>query len=152
MIPVRFWFAAAMFLRSLRRRCGASAESVSLADFMEENRVGNDATLAFRRAVEFCSGSTGYANWSSLSYTYDIYPDLAFEKYKYVTNNSAGLKRLLFDLDGMEDFTLRGEGAHLVLHGYVFGFFRRLLHEISRFADLRSTMRVRSIRRGTITG
>lgn len=88
---------------------------------MEENRVGNDATLAFRRAVEFCRQHR-VRELVVPAGTYDIYPDLTFEKYKYVTNNSAGLKRLLFDLDGMEEFTLRGEGAHLVLHGYVSAF------------------------------
>lgn len=112
---------------------------------MEENRVGNDATLAFRRAVEFCRQHR-VRELVVPAGTYDIYPDLAFEKYKYVTNNSAGLKRLLFDLDGMEEFTLRGEGAHLVLHGYV-SAFSVAVARISRFADLRSTMRVRSIRR-----
>lgn len=121
MIPVRLWFAAAIFCTACAGGCGAPAESVSLADFIEENRIGNDATLAFRRAVEYCRQHR-VRELVVPAGTYDVYPDLAFEKYEYVTNNSAGLKRLLFDLDGIEDFTLRGEGAYLVLHGYVSAF------------------------------
>ena len=98
MIPVRLWFAAAIFCTACAGGCGAPAESVSLADFIEENRIGNDATLAFRRAVEYCRQHR-VRELVVPAGTYDIYPDLAFEKYEYVTNNSAGLKRLLFDLD-----------------------------------------------------
>ena len=46
---------------------------------MEENRVGNDATLAFRRAVEFCRQHR-VRELVVPAGTYDIYPDLALKK------------------------------------------------------------------------
>ena len=45
---------------------------------MEENRVGNDATLAFRRAVEYCREHRA-GELVVPAGTYNIYPDLAFE-------------------------------------------------------------------------
>jgi hypothetical protein len=41
------------------------------------------------------------------------------ERFCHVSNNDHGLKRILFDLDGAEDFVLDGEGARLIMHGEV---------------------------------
>lgn len=94
---------------------------VNVADYLEQYTVDDDATMAFRVALEDCKKQ----NASKLIIpegTYNLYPDLAAEKYVYVTNNSAGLKRFAFDLAHMNDFTIDGNGALLMLHGYISAF------------------------------
>lgn len=93
-------------------------DTVSLGSFLEGNVIDDDATLAFRRAIEYCRDHH-IKVLEIPEGEYQIYPDLAFERYEFVTNNSADLKRILIDLDGMKDFELKGKNARLMLHGYV---------------------------------
>ncbi|MDE5637368.1 MAG: right-handed parallel beta-helix repeat-containing protein [Alistipes sp.] len=101
--------------------CASAAHSVSVADYLDEYTLDGDATLAFRRAVEECR-RTGAAVLEVPAGEYHLYPHCAFEKYCYVSNNSAGLKRFVFDLAGHDGLTVEGNGAKLVLHGYVSAF------------------------------
>ena len=41
------------------------------------------------------------------------------ERFCHVSNNDHGLKRILFDLEGVEDFVLDGQGARLIFHGEI---------------------------------
>lgn len=103
--------------------CGCQPQGgvVNVGDYLDEYTFGDDVTLAFRRAVE----QAREQNADSLIVpqgTYHFYPELAFEKYAYVSNNSAGLKRFVFDLTGLEDFVLDAKGSKFILHGYVSAF------------------------------
>ena len=110
-----------LLLAAVVSGCRSEATTVELSDYLDEYTLDGDATLAFRRAVEECR-RTGASRLVIPQGTYHLYPQRAFEKYAYVSNNSAGLKRFLFDLSGMDDFTVDGQGARLILHGYISPF------------------------------
>ena len=93
---------------------------VNLADFSEWYS-GNEITLALHKAIDYCKEVQ--ASKLIIPYgQYDILPDYAFERYVWVSNNDEGLKRFAFDLTGMEDFEIDGEGSTLMFHGYVSPF------------------------------
>lgn len=94
---------------------------VNLSDYLAQYSVGEDATLAFRRALDDCKRVKA-SRLVIPEGTYKLFPELAAEKYAYVTNNSAGLKRFAFDLAHMDDFTIDGGGSLLLLHGYISAF------------------------------
>ncbi len=54
--------------------------------------------------------------------TYHIYPDRAFEKHYFISNNDEGLKRIAFPLIGCRNLTVDGGGADLIFHGKVVPF------------------------------
>lgn len=91
---------------------------VSLADYMDDYCLDGDATLAFHRALDDCR-EQGASVLVIPEGTYNVYPKYAYERYQYVSNNDASLKRILLDLEGMKHFELRGENAHLILHGFM---------------------------------
>jgi len=51
--------------------------------------------------------------------TYDFHEAGATERYAFISNNDSGCKRVVFALDGLEDFTLEGTGAQFVFHGRI---------------------------------
>lgn len=51
-----------------------------------------------------------------------IRPDLAVEKYQFISNNDEGLKRIAFDLVGLQDFTIEGADTKLLFTGFVSPF------------------------------
>lgn len=48
---------------------------------------------------------------------YDFYPETASEEYLRVSNNDNGLKRIIFNLNGMKNVSVLGNGAEFVFHG-----------------------------------
>ena len=96
-------------------------EEVNLSAFIEEGTIDGDHTLAFRNALEYCK-KTGASKLIIPAGDYSLFPDYAFEKYQYVSNNTAALKRILLDVAGMKDFEISGEGANLLFHGYMVPF------------------------------
>ena len=67
-------------------------EEVNLSAFIEEGTIDGDHTLAFRNALEYCK-NTGASKLIIPAGDYSLFPDYAFEKYQYVSNNTAALKR-----------------------------------------------------------
>jgi hypothetical protein len=53
---------------------------------------------------------------------YDFWPDLAVERYCFVSNNDEGLKRIAFSLAGIENLEIDGQGAQFVFHGWITPF------------------------------
>lgn len=98
-----------------------NGNEVNLDDFIEEGCIDGDHTLAFRNALEYCK-KTGAGKLVIPPGNYSLFPDYAFEKYQYVSNNTAALKRILFDIGGMENFEIEGVGAKLLFHGYMTPF------------------------------
>lgn len=107
---------------SLLVSCTKSGEEVSLASFLEEGVVEGDATLAFRHALDYCRARKAKALVIPRG-TYNVFPDYAYERYAYVTNNDASLKRILLDLRDMHQFEVRGDSATIVLHGFMSPMF-----------------------------
>ncbi|MEN1784752.1 MAG: right-handed parallel beta-helix repeat-containing protein [Bacteroidota bacterium] len=54
--------------------------------------------------------------------TLHFYTDKALEKYIAISNNDNSLKRVVFDLSDLENFTLDGQGATLIFHGQLVPF------------------------------
>jgi hypothetical protein len=88
------------------------AKDFGLADLAS----GGDATPVFRRALEACRREKA-GGLQLPAGTWHLYPDRAFEQYLVVANNDSGLRRVVFLLDGLDDFSLVGEGTQLVCHG-----------------------------------
>lgn len=55
--------------------------------------------------------------------TYEIRPDELPEKPCYISNHDSGLKRILFDLEGLENIVIEGNGSELRCLGRVIPFF-----------------------------
>lgn len=94
------------------------APVLSLADYLDVYSMDGDATLAFHRALDDCRAK-GASALVIPEGTYEVYPEYAYERYQYVSNNDASLKHILLDLEGMKHFELRGEQAHILLHGFM---------------------------------
>lgn len=84
-------------------------------------REGADNTPAIRRALAVCR-ETGASKLLIPQGTYDLYPDEAEEKYCHVANNDDGMKRVVFLLDGLEDFEVDGGGSLFVCHDHMVPF------------------------------
>lgn len=48
---------------------------------------------------------------------YDFHPELAVEKYLFISNNDEGLKRIAIPIFGREGFEIEATGARFVFHG-----------------------------------
>ncbi len=113
-VPVLLPF---LFLNHIAESESAAQLVLNAADFgLTELQEGEDATPVFRRAIEACH-ERGAAGLEVPAGLWHLFPDYAFEKTLAVANNNPGVKRVVFLLDGLEGFTLRGHGARLVCHG-----------------------------------
>jgi len=54
--------------------------------------------------------------------TYFCKPDFAPEKYVFTSNNDEGLKRFVFELSGMANLEIDGQGSSFIFDGYVCPF------------------------------
>ena len=98
-----------------------TAEIVYLADFLEEGQAEKDAMPAIREALEVCR-QTNATKLVLPEGTLRIWPDMAYEKYQFISNNTESLKRIAFDLEGMDDFTIEGQNTLLLFTGFVSPF------------------------------
>jgi len=80
-----------------------------------------DDTLAVRAAVTQAK-KQGASKLIFPKGRYDFYPDMAFERYQFVSNNAEGLKRIAFPLDGMKRFEIDGQGSDFLFHGFLSPF------------------------------
>ena len=80
-----------------------------------------DATTSVIDAIKKCKVSQA----TKLVFekgTYFFKPDLANEKYIFISNNDEGLKRFVFDLSGMYDLEIDGQGSSFIFDGYLCPF------------------------------
>jgi len=78
-----------------------------------------DMTPAVSQALEQCSNG-GTVRFEKGEYHF--YPDQAFEKYYYISNNRHGLKRVAFPVIGKKNFTIDGGGSRFIFHGEIIPF------------------------------
>lgn len=84
-------------------------------------KPGSDATMHVNKALQQCR----LKKVSKLVIpkgTYHFWPNLASEKYVFISNNDEGLKRNVFDLSGMKNFEIDGQGSEFIFHGFVCPF------------------------------
>lgn len=101
--------------------CSTPEDTVYLKDFLTPGSAETDATPAVRAALERCV-ETGASRLVLPGGRLCLRPDLAVEKYQFISNNDASLKRIAFDLCGMRDFTIEGNGTELLFTGFVSPF------------------------------
>lgn len=110
--------------------CKPAEKEVSLTDFLEEGTVDGDASLAFRNALDYCKSHKAKALVIPAG-TYNVFPEFAYERYVYVSNNDASLKRILLDVSDMHGFEIKGDSATIVMHGFMTPFI------IERSSDIK---------------
>lgn len=54
--------------------------------------------------------------------TYHFTPEFAEEKYLFTSNNDEGLKRIVFNLTGMKNFEVDGQGSAFIFDGFISPF------------------------------
>ncbi|BDI30308.1 alpha-1,3-galactosidase B [Capsulimonas corticalis] len=54
--------------------------------------------------------------------TYDFYPDKAFEKFAFISNNNSGLRRTAFPIIGLKNIQIEGNGSLFLFHGKMIPF------------------------------
>jgi hypothetical protein len=83
--------------------------------------TGADVTPALREVLtELAKQGGGRIEFSPGRY--DFWPDRAFEKYLFVSNNDEGLKRIAFHLDNLSEVEIDGQGAEFIFHGFLVPF------------------------------
>ena len=102
----------------------AEEKVVYLKDYLVGYQEGQDATLALRRALDECKKVKARRLELPAEKLY-FQPDYAVEQYVFVSNNDEGLKRFAFDLTGLSDIVLEGNGAVLLFSGFVCPFLIR---------------------------
>lgn len=86
---------------------------INLSDFLDNSSVKN-STAAFNAAAESLhDGDTLKLGGGK----FDLYPDGAYIKHYFISNNDAGKKSIALPLIGKRDITIDGEGAELICHG-----------------------------------
>jgi hypothetical protein len=83
--------------------------------------TGADVTPALREVLtELAKQGGGRIEFSPGRY--DFWPDRAFEKYLFVSNNDEGLKRIAFHLENLSEVEIDGQGAEFIFHGFLVPF------------------------------
>jgi hypothetical protein len=95
-----------------------AAVEVNVVDFGAKAGDGSDTTLAVRKALEKCR-LFPEARLVFPKGRYDFWPDMAQEKYYFISNNDEGLKRIAFPVLGFESLEIDGQGAEFMFHGYL---------------------------------
>ncbi len=126
MRPVHLFLASTFFsilVYPLAATPEASGDAVlTITQFGGKCGDHSDTTPALQAALQEIQKSHGHKLVFAPG-RYDFWPDRAFEKYEYITNNDGGLKRIAFPLNDAENLEIDGQGAHFVFHGYLNPFF-----------------------------
>lgn len=94
---------------------------VYLSDFLDEESALIDATPAIRAALEYCTqikASKLVLPGGELR----LQPDFAIEKYQFISNNDESLKRIAFNIEDMNNFTIEGANTKLLFSGFISPF------------------------------
>ena len=96
-------------------------KTVYLKDFLTPGAAETDGVPAVRAALEHCI-EVGASRLVLPGGRLCLRSDQAVEKYQFISNNDESLKRIAFDLCGMRDFTIEGNGTELLFTGFVSPF------------------------------
>jgi hypothetical protein len=98
--------------------CASNSDELTITGYEK----GTDATLMVYRALEKCKNDK-IGKLIFPKGKYDFWPDLATEKYIFISNNDEGLKRIVFDLSDMKDLVIDGQGSEFLFHGFECPFY-----------------------------
>ena len=114
---MRKLFAAFLFALPLFSVAYAQEKIIAVTG----NEKGKDATHLVNKAIKDCKQQKARKIIFEKS-IYEFWPDLASDKYVFISNNDHGLKSTVFDLSGMENVEIDGQGSQFIFHGYVCPF------------------------------
>ena len=114
---MRKLFAAFIFLLPLFSVAYAQEKIITI----HGNEKGKDATHLVNKAIKDCKQQKAKKIVFEKG-IYEFWPDLASDKYVFISNNDHGLKSTVFDLSGMENVEIDGQGSQFIFHGYVCPF------------------------------
>jgi len=89
---------------------------INITDFMTGIKSENDVTSAVFDAMLKCKSVKNPVLVFPKG-VYHFWPDKAFEKHYFISNNDHGLKRIAFPVIGMENLTIYGGGSEFMFHG-----------------------------------
>ena len=82
----------------------ALAES-DLSEWLRDQKIENGTTLTLPEGIHHAR------------------PDDFPFRFLHISNNDDGVKHIVFDLSGLENVTIDGNGAELLMHGHIIPFF-----------------------------
>ncbi len=100
--------------------CSSGGSTIFLKDYMDTSSDA-DAMPAIRAALNDCVSKKA-AKLVLPGDTLRIKPTQAFEEYQYISNNDPSMKRIAFQLKGMKDFSIEGNGTVLLFSGHISPF------------------------------
>lgn len=99
----------------------AETSAIYLKDYLSGNEATTDAMPAIRAAIADVKRYKA-AKLVLPGGELRIRPEKAFEKYQFISNNDESLKRIAFQLDGIENLTITGNGTSLLFTGFISPF------------------------------
>lgn len=99
----------------------AETSAIYLKDYLSGNEASTDAMPAIRAAIADVKRNKA-AKLVLPGGELRIRPEKAFEKYQFISNNDESLKRIAFQLDGIENLTITGNGTSLLFTGFISPF------------------------------
>lgn len=111
-------FGTILVLLLLKSPIVYSQQKYYIQDFGVTPSEKIDATEGITKALNECKLHPGCTLYFEKG-EYHFWGDKASEKYQFISNNDEGLKRIIFNLEGFNNFTIDGQGARFIFHGFV---------------------------------
>ena len=111
---------ASLAAAALLAGCSSAGSTIYLKDYMDESS-SMDAMPAIRAALDDCVRLKA-AKLVLPGDTVRVKPAKAFEEYQYISNNDPSMKRIAFQLQDMENFSIEGNGTVLLFSGHISPF------------------------------
>lgn len=96
---------------------GKSQKQINVSDF-GINAQTKDCTPGLIKCLQACEKEKDVELIFNKG-TYNFYSDFGLDKYCFISNNDEGLKRVIFSLKNMKNFTLDGQGSEFIFHGLI---------------------------------
>lgn len=97
--------------------CLAHGQVLNMIDYIHDK----DATFGIREVINICK-KRKITKLIFPTGKYEFWPVYATVKYIYTSNNDEGLKRIAFDLSGLKNLEIDGQGSEFIFHGYICPF------------------------------
>lgn len=108
------WLLTITYISSL------DAKTIDVTQFKTPG-FDKDATPMVVAAINYCR-TNGIQKLVFPAGKYNFRKEMAVEKYLFVSNNDEGLKRIVFDLSGMNDFEIEANGSEFIFNGFLCPF------------------------------
>ncbi len=100
--------------------CSKEGQTIYLKDYMDRASA-EDAMPAIRAALDDCVRLKA-AKLVLPEGVVRVKPAQAYEEYQYISNNDPSMKRIAFQMKGLKDFTIEGNGTELLFSGHISPF------------------------------